>query len=179
MPERLGAQPSTPEVTEFRLERQEDGLYLSALVRFELSATVEDALQKGVPMFFVAEADVLRERWYWYDQKAAGAVKTLRLAYQPLTRRWRLNVTAGAQGEGGALSQHFETLPEALATLRRITRWKIAEGAELAPGARHHVDFRFKLDVSQLPRPFQIGAFGQADWNLFASASQRLGQDLP
>lgn len=179
-PVHLQAQQDAPEVTDFRLERQEDGLHLSAVVRFELTAPVEDALQKGVPMFFVAEADLRRERWYWYDQKVTSSAKTLRLAYQPLTRRWRLNSTTGVQGDsGGALNQHFETLPEALATLRRISRWKIAETSDLAPGVRHHVDFRFKLDVSQLPRPFQIGAVGQADWNLAASISQRLGGDAP
>ncbi len=176
----LQAQNDAPEGAEFRLERQEDVLFLAALIRFELTAPGEDALQKGVPMFFVAEADLRRDRWYWYDLKVTSAAKTLRLAYQPLTRRWRLNSTTGAQGDsGGALNQHFDTLPEALATLRRISRWKIAEAADLAPGARHHVDFRFKLDVSQLPRPFQIGAVGQADWSLGASISQRVGGDAP
>ena len=176
----MQAQTGKSEVAELRLERQEDGLHLSALIRFGLTAPVEDALNKGVPMFFLAEADVMRERWYWYDQKAASASKTFRLAYQPLTRRWRLNVTAGAQGDrGGALSQHFDTLPEALATMRRITAWKIAETADLAGGARHRVDFSFKLDVAQLPRPFQIGAVGQAEWNIGASASLRLNGETP
>ena len=176
----MQAQTGKSEVAELRLERQEDGLYLSALIRFELTAPVEDALNKGVPMFFLAEADVMRERWYWYDQKAASTSKTFRLAYQPLTRRWRLNATAGAQREGGgALSQHFDTLPEALATMRRITAWKIAETVDLASGARHRVDFSFKLDVAQLPRPFQIGAVGQAEWNIAASASLRLNGETP
>ena len=176
----MEAQTGKSEVAEMRLERQDDGLHLSALIRFELTAPVEDALNKGVPMFFLAEADVMRERWYWTDQKAAGVSKTFRLAYQPLTRRWRLNATAGAQSEGGgALSQHFDTLPEALATMRRITAWKIAEKSDLASGARHRVDFSFKLDVAQLPRPFQIGAVGQAEWNIAASASLRLNGDAP
>ena len=176
----MQAQTGKSEVAELRLERQEDGLHLSALIRFDLTAPVEDALNKGVPMFFLAEANVMRERWYWYDQKAASASKTFRLAYQPLTRRWRLNATAGAHGEGGgALSQHFDTLPEALATMRRITAWKIAETADLAGGSRHRVDFSFKLDVAQLPRPFQFGAVGQAEWNISASASLRLNGETP
>jgi hypothetical protein len=36
------------------------------------------------------------------------------------------------------------------------------------------VEFRFHLDLSQLPRPFQIGTLGQADWNISASYSQPL-----
>lgn len=174
------AQAGKSEVTGLRLERQDDGLHLSALVRFELTAAVEDALNKGVPLFFLAEADLMLERWYWYDRKVASASKTFRLAYQPLVRRWRLTAMVGAQGDGGgALSQHFDTLPEALATMRRITAWKIAEAADLASGAKHRVDFSFKLDLAQLPRPFQIGAVGQADWTINASASQRLNGETP
>ena len=36
------------------------------------------------------------------------------------------------------------------------------------------VDFRFRLDTSQLPRPFQIGVVGQADWNISVERSARL-----
>lgn len=180
MPGLMFAQTGKSEVADLRLERQDDGLHLSALIRFELTAPVEDALNKGVPIFFRAEAEVMHERWYWYDRKVASASKTFRLAYQPLARRWRLNATLGAQGDGGgALSQHFDTLSEALATMRRITAWKIAEAADLASGARHRVDFSFKLDLAQLPRPFQIGAVGQADWNINASASLRLNGETP
>ena len=39
------------------------------------------------------------------------------------------------------------------------------------------VNFRFRLDISQLPRPFQIGAVGRSDWNLLVSRSQRLGAE--
>ena len=78
-----------------RLERADNALWLSTQLEFELSQAVIDALHKGIPMFFVAEADVLRERWYWTDKKVATARRHLRLAYQPLTRRWRLNIISG------------------------------------------------------------------------------------
>lgn len=174
------AQNAASEVTQFRIEREEDGLHLSALVHLELTPVVEDALLKGVPMFFVVEADIFRGRWYWYDQKVLSASKSFRLAYQPLTRRWRLNAAQGGDGfSSAALSQHFDSLAEAMATLRRITRWKITEGVDIPTGAGHYVNFRFRLDVSQLPRPFQIGAVGQADWSLAVSATQRLPAESP
>ena len=44
------------EVTQLRVERTDEGVLLSATVRFELPPVVEDALAKGIPMFFVAEA---------------------------------------------------------------------------------------------------------------------------
>jgi len=171
---------SVAQVTEMRLERSEEGIFLAAVVRLELSATVEDALLKGIPMFFVAEADVLRDRWYWYDKKVASSARYMRLTFHPLTRRWRLNVAPGPFGNTGlgvTLNQNFESLQDALAALARFSRWKIAEAAELEADARYSVDFRFRLDVSQLPRPFQIGAVGQPEWSISTSRNQRIAPE--
>ena len=163
------------EVTQLRLERTEEGVLLSATVRFELPPAVEEALLKGIPMFFVADASLMRDRWYWYDKHIAGGSRHMRLSYQPLTRRWRLQVSPTPIGNAAlALGQSFDTQDEALAAVRHISRWKIAELSDLEPDARYSVDFRFRLDVSQLPRPFQIGAVGQSDWNIVAGRNQRL-----
>lgn len=163
------------EIGPLALERTEEGLLLSTEIRLELPPLVDEALAKGIPMFFVAEATLSRERWYWYDKQVASVTRHLRLSYQPLTRRWRLVTSATPIGGSGlALGQGFDSRDEALATLRRIVRWKIAEAQEVEPEARHRLEFRFRLDVSQLPRPFQIGVVGQADWNISASRSQRL-----
>jgi hypothetical protein len=168
------------EVSQLRVERAEEGLLLSANVELELPPLVDDALAKGIPMFFVAEATLLRDRWYWYDKPVAKAQRHMRLSYQPLTRRWRLVVTPTPIGNSGlALGQSFDSREEALGVVQRISHWKIADASEIDPGARYNVDFRFRLDVSQLPRPFQIGAVGHADWNISASRNQRLTIDNP
>lgn len=160
-----------------RLDRTEDGVFLSANVKFELPSIVEDALRKGVPMFFVAEAEIERGRWYWSNEKVASSARHSRLAYQPLTRRWRLNVSPapiGNSGQGVTLNQTFDELPDALAAIQRIARWKIAEASAVATSSPYTVDFSFRLDTSQLPRPFQIGVVGRSDWNLSAAYSMPL-----
>lgn len=171
------AQLPAAEVSTLKIERAGDSLLLSATVNFELSTAVEDALLKGVAMIFVAEADVVRERWYWSNKKVVTAERHMRLAYQPLTRRWRLNVGSGLAASGGlgmTLNQNFDELSEALAAVQRLSRWPIADVSELEPGQRHLIEFHFRLDMSQLPRPLQIGTFGQGDWNISASARQPL-----
>lgn len=166
------AQVST-EIGQLRVERSDDEWQLSAQVQFELPATVEEALLKGIPMVFVFSADVLKERWYyWTDKRITSAERHMRLAYQPLTRRWRLNIgstAATGSGVGLALSQNFDSLQQALATIKRISRWKFADAADLDASVKYKLDFRFKLDLAQLPRPFQIGAIGQTDWDIAAS----------
>ena len=165
------------EVTQLKLERTDEVVYLSAVVKFDLPPVVEDALLKGIPMFFVAEADIYRDRWYWYDKRVTTATRTLRLAFQPLTRRWRLNVLSGAisvTGLRASFSQNYDSLPDAIASIQRISRWRIADAAEIVLDAGHKVQFRFRLDLSQLPRPFQIGVAGQKDWTIEADENRRL-----
>ena len=165
----------TAEVEPLRVERTEDGLLLSASIHFEVPPAVDDALAKGIPMFFVAEAVLLRDRWYWYDKQVVGATRHMRLSFQPLTRRWRLAISNGPVGSSGlALGQTFDTRDEALAAVQRISHWKIADASELETDARYSVDFRFRLDVSQLPRPFQIGAVGHSDWSINAYRNARV-----
>jgi len=157
------------ELSQIKVERVDEEILLSAQVQMELPQAVEDALLKGLPLFFVAEASVLRERWYWYDKKIATAERHLRLAYQPLTRRWRLTANSGAIKGGSlglSLNQNFDSLTEALAIAKRVSRWKIAETADLDATTKYKVEFRYRLDLSQLPLPFQIGALGQNDWNV-------------
>lgn len=165
------------EISLLRFERAGDAVLLSAAVTFELPTAVEEALLKGVPMIFVAEVDVFRERWYWMNQKVVSAERHMRLAYQPLTRRWRLSAASGVitkAGLGVALNQNFETLTEALTAVQRLSRWKISDAAEIDLEQPHLVEFRFRLDVSQLPRPLQIGTLGQSDWNIAASSRRPL-----
>ena len=128
-------------------------------------------------MFFVAEAELFRHRWYWYDKKVSHEYRHMRLAFHPLTRRWRLNSSTepiGNPGLGAGIVQTFDNLSDAMRSLQRVSRWKIAELTELEPDASHTLIFRFRLDLTQLPRPFQIGAAGQADWNVSTTRTLRL-----
>ncbi len=170
------AAPAT-EVSQLKIERSDEAVYLSATVKFDLPPVVEDALLKGIPMFFVAEADIYRDRWYWYDKRVTTATRTMRLAFQPLTRRWRLNVLSGAisvPGLRASFSQSYESLPDAITSIQRISRWRIADAAEIEPYTRHNMEFRFRLDLSQLPRPFQIGVAGQKDWAISVQENREL-----
>lgn len=171
------AQASSSDVLDLALERADDGWYLSARMALELPSPIADALDKGIPLYFVAEVQVLRERWYWTDREVVSIVRHWRLAFVPLTRRWRLQMSASPlarTGLGVAWGQTYEALGDALAAMQRIARWKIAEPELLTPDAAHTVHFRFRLDPSQLPRPLQLSALGRSGGNLQLARSLRL-----
>jgi len=134
---------SQVEVSQLRLERSEGALLLQSTLRLDLSSTIEDALQKGMPIYFVTEVDLSRDRWYWYDKKIGLIARHYRLAYQPLTRMWRLNVSRDLDSDN-----------------------------------KYTLSFKFRLDVSQLPRPFQIMAGTQSEWNVSTQKTLRLSSDL-
>ena len=156
---------TAPELSTFEVSRGEEGLLLSYAVKFELPRGAEEALSKAVPLYFVAEAEVFRDRWYWRDQSQAQASRVWRIVYQPLTLTYRVTF--------GGLSQTYPNRTEALASISRNARWKIAEPGATDDGGRHYVEFSFRLDTTLLPRPMQIGISGQPDWSLSVERTQR------
>ena len=166
------------DLSQLTVERAEDAVYLTAIVRFDLPVAVDDALAKGIALFFVAEVDVYQNRWYWTDRRVASATRTIRLAYQPLTRRWRVNIVSGlinnSAGLRATLNQNYETLPEALSAVQRLSRWRIADNSEIENDVSYRMEFTFNLDLSQLPRPLQIGVLGQKDWAVTVQYNERL-----
>ena len=158
------AMAQSVELKALKLERRDGELMLEFNTRIQLGAAIEDALQRGVPMYFLAQTVVYRNRWYWRDERITRVNRSWRLAYQPLTGTWRTSL--------GGLSQGHATLPEALAALSRISGWRLVEGEKLDPGEHYYVDFSFRLDNSQLPQPMQIDLGG--DWKLGVERSLRI-----
>lgn len=167
------------DVRQLALQRTTEALYLNARLELTLAPAVQDALLKGVPLYFVWEARVWRNRWYWTDRRVADARRVLRLAYQPLTRLWRVSISTDVGGSAGAglpyaLHQNHDSLEEALGAVARVARWRLVNAAELDPGASHAVAFAFRLDLSLLPRPFQIGLGNQSEWTLAVERELRV-----
>jgi hypothetical protein len=161
-----GARAQGVELVLLELQRQDGELTLDFDARMTLPKSVEDAMQRGVPVYFVAQATLYRSRWYWRDERVARVQRSWRVAYQPLTSTWRVGF--------GGFNQSFQTLPEALATVSRSSRWKVAELSQLDPESRHYLEFSYRLDSSQLPSPMQLGLGGQADWVLGVERILRL-----
>lgn len=171
-------EPAPPQLSVMRMD---NAVWLSARFGFELPAVVQEALLKGIPIFFVAQADLVRERWYWFHFKQASVQRRARLSYHPLTRRWQLS-TGDPQADevptGLTLNRSFESLDEAMAAVRRISLWKLTDVANLTPDGRYQVRFRFALDTDALPRPLQIGTLGQSDWVVSVSATLEVNPEL-
>jgi len=150
------------EITNPQIVASDDGYVVSADFSFELNERLEEAVTKGVVLYFVADFEMTRPRWYWLDEKLVSRSQTYRLSYHALTRQYRLST--------GGLHQSFDSLSDALRVLSRLRNWLVidkgAEKAGVRAGDTYTAALRMRLDINQLPRPFQISALGNKDWSL-------------
>ncbi len=143
---------------ELRPAADSGGIDLDASFDFDLPWPLEDAVNRGVPLYFVVEFELYRTRWYWFDDRRISESLTYRLSYSPLSRQYRL--------ARGTLALPFDSLRGALTSLRKLTRWSVIEPGALVPGESYSARVRLRLDTAQLPRPFQMGALTNRDWTL-------------
>jgi hypothetical protein len=158
------ARAESIQISHISLEGNDEGYALDADFEIELNPRIEDAINKGVPMYFEVEFELTRKRWYWFDEHPVSRQLMLRLAYHALTRQYRIS--------RGALHQSFSSLPDALRVLSRVRSWQVLERGEVGAGTEYQAALRMRLDVAQLPKPFQVNALTSPEWNL-ASEWQR------
>lgn len=162
----------------------EEGYQLSAGYDISLNFEVQQALSRGIPLYFVGEFSLTRSRWDWVDNSQQAVSRgiqyffvdkptlthwswldaeiykgeqTAKLSYNVLTRRYRIS--------RGALFQNFASLEEALNMLSRQSSAAIS--AELMKkDGKYMAAARLRLDITQLPKPLQVNALTGSDWTL-------------
>ena len=152
------ARADTIGVKSAEIRADEDAYVLNAEFDFALNPTLEEALQKGVPLYFALEFELVRPRKYWFDEKVMSFSTQYRVSYNALTRQYRV--------ASGLLGQTFDGLDEVERFLSRVTSRQIARADELSKGTRYEAAIRLRLDINQLPKPFQLSALGSREWSL-------------
>lgn len=146
-----------------------DSYQLSANFEIHFNAVVDQALTRGVPLYFISEFSLIRPRWYWLDEVVAQSEQITRLTYNALTRQYRV--------ARGPLFQNFSSLDDALRIIGHQSAAPIdaallraEEGYLAAILPKKDGDYiaavRMRLDVTQLPKPLQVNALASEDWSL-------------
>lgn len=178
------AQAEGVSVNKVEVRLANDGYQLSVGYDITLNSVVQDALSRGIPLYFVSEFSLTRSRWEWLDntQQALSrriesyfvdepapthwswldeeifeGEQTSKLSYNVLTRRYRIS--------RGALFQNFASLEDALNMLARQSSSSIP--AELIKkDGKYMAAARLRLDITQLPKPLQVNAMTSDEWTL-------------
>ena len=123
-------------------------------------------LARSTPLYFVLEWRMSRGRWYWLDEKLATGQLYWRLSHNPLTQQWRMSAATTSAISDGRFALTYNTLDEALGALRRIRRDHFVQSSALQADKKYDLSLRLRLDTSQLPKPFQLNAITNKDWEL-------------
>ena len=145
-------------VRDANLRATDEGLVLNADFSFQITPRLAEAVENGVPLYFELEFELSRPRWYWFDQQTVAKRMQVRLSYHALSRQYRLST--------GLLQQSFGTLEEALDVLRRLRDWLVLDRTVTLADATYEAAVRMRLDTTLLPKPFQLSALTNREWNL-------------
>ncbi|APR34246.1 DUF4390 domain-containing protein [Paraburkholderia sp. SOS3] len=140
------------------LQSDSNGWSLDARFEFELNSNLEDAVNKGIPLYFTTDFELSRPRWYWFDEQPVSVSQSIRLSFQPLTREYRVST--------GGLQLGFSSLNEALSVIKHVTSWHVIDRSQVHTGETYTASVRMQLDIALMPKPFQIDAVNNRDWNL-------------
>jgi hypothetical protein len=157
------------EINKVEARLTDEGYRLTADFRIVLPASVEEALKRGVTLYFVSELAVHRSRWYWLDTDIESFEQTTKLSFNTLTRQYRLS--------RGGLFQSFFELKDALRAVGYQTSPPIsvelmdnAAGGYLSRWAKKNSQIgasaSMRLDLTQLPKPLQVNALTSDQWSV-------------
>lgn len=133
-------------------------LYIDADVILSTSPELRDAAQRGIPVYFTADLELVSKRWWWFDKTVVSSQRTWRVVYNALTRQWRVGT--------GDLSLPEASFDDAMSQIRSIRGWDVAGIDELDYDEVYHGRLRVRLDTSLLARPFQVDALNSQAWAL-------------
>lgn len=144
-------------VNKAEMRASDEGYQLTADFDINLSFVVQQALSRGVPIYFVGEFSLTRSRWYWLDEQVFQSEQSIKLSYNVLTRQYRIS--------RGALFQNFSSLDEVLSVLSRQTSAPIPAQSMKKDG-NYIAAARLRLDTTELPRLLQVNVLTSKDWEL-------------
>ena len=134
------------------------GTFVDAQFAFTMPPSLRSAVDHGIALYFRIEVQIRRSRWYWFDKNLLDRTIEYRLSYSPLTRQYHLS--------RGGLALPFDTLDQAVATMRRVAHWRVGDASLLDDSLEHvRARIRMMLDTSMLPKPFQVNAITDHDWD--------------
>jgi len=169
----LGLAFVTPAVAEFSVLKpgstlKSKTMELSGQLDLGLSARVEEALGKGIPLVVDVELRLYRKRSVIWDTLIARWSFTHSIQYHALSRQYLVR----GRGMDTNNVDSFTTLQEALNYMGSLDGLvlplpqKLADLKQGAEGEEFKCQIRARLVIESLPAPLRPVAYTSADWRL-------------
>ncbi len=149
---------SSIQIKHAELLSQDDYYSLNADVDISFDDEIEEAVNKGVPLNFLIEFQIVSPRKYWFDDEIVTTSHSVTLSYHALSRQYLVN--------RGLHQKSFESLSEARHELAQINDWRVVDKSLIDKGGNYKAALLFRLDQSKLPKAIQVDTISSEKWNL-------------
>ncbi len=143
-------------------------LTVNSRFKIDLPQALYEALHQGVPLSFRLEFTLTKPKSYVYYQKIRhwfnpDAYRLYRLSYHPFTQHYRVRY--------GELFSDHTSLKDALSQIGLARSWPVIESSYLSQLNTDKLagKVQLRLDLNDLPEPFQLDLFGSNNWQLSSS----------
>lgn len=136
----------------------DDYYELFAEIDMSFDEDVVEAINKGVPLEFVTEFQVVSPRTYWFDDEIETISSRGIISYHALSRQYLVS-RAGQQ-------KSFETLAEAKEELTSVNAWRVVEKNKIEKDEDYRASLLMRLDQDKLPKVLQVEVIGSKEWLL-------------
>lgn len=138
-----------------------DGVYrLNAVIDYDLTEPVRQALRNGIALVFDLRIEILRDRAWWWDGDVADLNQSFRLSYHALSEQFVVeNLNTGLQ-------LTFSDLDSALRHQGHVRRLPLIDAALLDANQNYTASLRAALALSELPLPMKVRAYTSSAWRL-------------
>jgi hypothetical protein len=141
-------------------ELKNEVYYLSALVTFAFGRQVDEALLEGVPLTFVFDIEIIRERPWMWSERITALEQRYQISYHALTRQYMVrNLNIGTQ-------RNFTTLEAALSMIGTVVDLPLIDGNLLQAKQAYRGRMHVRLDTHTLPAPLRLMALISPEWRL-------------
>ncbi len=153
------AQADGIRIANAELRQVNDEYQLFATLDVALTPLLQDAVNRGMSLYFIIDFDFVKPRWYWLPEQMAHVSRVERLSYNTLLRQYFISGV-------NVRTRAFDRLGSALAALGEIDGWPVIARDRLSKTEPYRATLSMKLDTSQLPKPLQINAIATGRWDL-------------
>ncbi len=135
---------------------------LNADLVFQPSEENIEALRNAVPLTFVLDIEVYRERRFLWDEQVAHLQQRYQLKYHPLSERYILTYL------NTGIRDNFPTLHLALNTLNKLRSLPLLDKSLVQANKNYQVYLQSYLDIEALPAPMRAMAYFSQRWRLLS-----------
>jgi hypothetical protein len=148
---------------------------LSADIDYQLTDKAKEALENGVPLYWVLRIKVMQQRDILWDKPLVNIAIRYRLQYHALLNMYRVVIVQqtgkveqreNSHEQIGGDSYNFSTLSAALDLMATVRDLPLLNKSDIQPEKNYRIEIKAQFDRDALPLPLRPISYTNPQWYL-------------